>query len=261
MRKRQIVPNVYIIILLAFLYIPIMILITQSFNSSDVNSVWGGFTFDWYRTLFSREDVAEAVMVSVRVTGLSTVISVVLATLGAIGFYRYDFKGKDLLNSWLYLPAVVPPLVLGIALFSMYNILHITLSEPTIIIAHITFCTPFAFTTIAGSLDGFDRSIEEAARDLGCTHMQVITKVIVPNILPGILSAALMCITISLDDVMTSYFVSGSGHNTLSMLIYSLVKRGVKPDINALSTILIIASVAIGFISQSLGNRSAKNKG
>lgn len=183
-------------------------------------------------------------------------MSVSLATLGAIGFYKYDFKGKSLLDSMLYLPAVVPPLVLGIALFSLYNILHIQLGEPTIIIAHITFCTPFAFSTIKGTLDGFDHSIEEAARDLGCGQMQAILKVIVPNIMPGVLSAALMCVTISMDDVLTSYFVSGSGHNTLSMLIYSLVKKGVKPDINALSTIMIVLSVLLGLISQIAGSRS-----
>lgn len=259
MRKRQIVPNVYIFLMLAFLYIPIMIMIALSFNKSEISSIWGGFTLDWYRVLFHRDDVAAAVWTTVRVTGISTVVSIVLATLGAIGFYRFDFRGKALLDSWLYLPAVVPPLVLGIALFSMYNILHVTLGEPTIIIAHITFCTPFAFSTISSTLDGFDHSIEEAAQDLGCTQFQAITKVIVPNIMPGILSAMLMCITISMDDVLTSYFVCGSGHNTLSMLIYSLVKKGVKPDINALSTILIIISITIGFISQIAGRRSGRD--
>ena len=246
-KKRQLVPNSYIIIMLAFLYIPIMVMIALSFNQSAISSVWGGFSLDWYKTLFQRQDVIKAVWTTVRVTGISTLVSVSLATLGAIGFYKYDFKGKSLLDSMLYLPAVVPPLVLGIALFSLYNILHI---------AHITFCTPFAFSTIKGTLDGFDHSIEEAARDLGCGQMQAILKVIVPNIMPGVLSAALMCVTISMDDVLTSYFVSGSGHNTLSMLIYSLVKKGVKPDINALSTIMIVLSVLLGLISQIAGSRS-----
>jgi len=256
MKKRQLVPNAYIVVLLALLYIPLVIMITQSFNKSSISSVWGGFTFGWYQTLFGRNDVKQALFTTLRVTGISTIVSVILATLGAIGFYRYDFKGKNFLDSWLYLPAVVPPLVLGIALFAMYNILHIQLGEPTIILAHITFCTPFAFTTIKSNLDGFDRSIEEAARDLGCTQMQAITKVIVPNIMPGILSATLLSISISMDDVLTSFFVSGSGHNTLSMLIYSLVKQGVKPDINALSTILIIVSIAIGLLSQVFSGRN-----
>ena len=162
-KKRQLVPNSYIIIMLAFLYIPIMVMIALSFNQSAISSVWGGFSLDWYKTLFQRQDVIKAVWTTVRVTGISTLVSVSLATLGAIGFYKYDFKGKSLLDSMLYLPAVVPPLVLGIALFSLYNILHIQLGEPTIIIAHITFCTPFAFSTIKGTLDGFDHSIEEAA--------------------------------------------------------------------------------------------------
>lgn len=231
-------------------------LVTISLLVNYISSVWGGFSLDWYKTLFQRQDVIKAVWTTVRVTGISTLVSVSLATLGAIGFYKYDFKGKSLLDSMLYLPAVVPPLVLGIALFSLYNILHIQLGEPTIIIAHITFCTPFAFSTIKGTLDGFDHSIEEAARDLGCGQMQAILKVIVPNIMPGVLSAALMCVTISMDDVLTSYFVSGSGHNTLSMLIYSLVKKGVKPDINALSTIMIVLSVLLGLISQIAGSRS-----
>ncbi len=254
-KKRQIIPNTYIITILGVLYIPILIMIALSFNESSISSVWKGFTLDWYKVLFNRADVVAALWTTLRVTGASTVISVVLATLGAVGFYKFDFKGKSLLDSILYLPAVVPPLVLGIALFSFYNIANIKLGEITIIIAHITFCTPFAFSTIKGTLDGFDHSIEEAARDLGCTQAQAIMKVIVPNIMPGILSAALMAITISLDDVLTSYFVSGSGNNTLSMLIYSLVKRGIKPDINALSTIMVLVSVALGFLSQVVGRR------
>ena len=165
-KKRQLVPNSYIIIMLAFLYIPIMVMIALSFNQSAISSVWGGFSLDWYKTLFQRQDVIKAVWTTVRVTGISTLVSVSLATLGAIGFYKYDFKGKSLLDSMLYLPAVVPPLVLGIALFSLYNILHIQLGEPTIIIAHITFCTPFAFSTIKGTLDGFDHSIEDGSQRL-----------------------------------------------------------------------------------------------
>lgn len=254
-KKRQIVPNTYIVVMLGFLYIPIMVMIALSFNESAISSVWGGFSLEWYKTLFQRADVAAAIQVTLRVTGISTVVSVVLATLGAVGFYKFEFKGKSLLDSILYLPAVVPPLVLGIALFSLYNILHIQLGEPTIILAHITFCTPFAFSTIKGTLDGFDHSIEEAALDLGCNQLQAILKVIVPVIMPGIISAALMCVTISMDDVLTSYFVSGSGNNTLSMLIYSLVKKGVKPDINALSTIMIVVSIALGLLSQIVGRR------
>lgn len=259
-KKRPIIPNVYIVVLLGFLYIPIMIMIALSFNASSVSSVWGGFTFDWYKVLFNRADVAAALYTTLRVTGISTVVSIVLATVGAVGFYKFDFPGKSILDSVLYMPAIVPPLVLGIALFSFYNIAHITLGEPTIILAHITFCTPFAFSTIKGTLDGFDPSLEEAALDLGCTQLQAITKVIVPNIMPGILSATLIVITFSLDDVLTSFFVSGSGNNTLSMLIYSMVKRGVKPDINALSTIMIVITVLLGVLSQILGSKGKNNK-
>lgn len=257
-KKKEIFPNLYIAILLAIFYIPVLVLITLSFNVSEISSVWGGFTLDWYKVLFERKDVKEALFTTIRVTGVATVVSIILATLGAIGFYKFDFKGKTLINSILYLPSLVPPLVLGIALFGLYNVLGIKLSEGTITIAHITFCTPLAFSTISSTLDGFDRSIEEAARDLGCSQFQAITKVIIAVIMPGILSATLLCVTISLDDVLTSYFVAGTGKQTLSMLIYSLIKNGVKPDINALSTIMIVISIALGILSQLLGRKRGR---
>lgn len=258
--KKGIFASVYIVGLLAFLYIPILIMIAYSFNSSEISSIWGGFSTEWYKVLFSRHDVRNALLNTLEVSVPATVISIVLATVGVIGFYKYDFKGKKIIDSILYLPAVVPPLLLGIALLSLYNILGIKLGTMTIIIAHITFCTPFAFTTIKGAMDGFDRSLEEAARDLGCGEFETILKVIVPNIMPGIVSAALITFTISLDDVLTSFFVAGAGKNTLSMFIYSCLKKGVKPDINALSTILIVVSVALGVASQLIGRKEERDQ-
>jgi spermidine/putrescine transport system permease protein len=261
-RRRMILPNIYIFLILAILYIPVLILMAYSFNSNAYGAAWGGFTFDWYNTLFQRADVQKAVVTTLIVTSCSTVISIVIATLCAIGFYRYDFKGKNFLNSFLYLPAIVPPIVLGVALYMFYNFANVTMGIGTIMLAHVTFCAPYAFTTIKSTLDGFDRSIEEAALDLGCSQMQVIWKVLVPVIMPGIISSALICITLSIDDVMTSYFVCGSsGQKTLSMLIYSLIKGGVKPDINALSTILVLFSVTIGVLTQFTGKRRKGRSG
>lgn len=253
--KKGVFSSVYVVGLLAFLYLPILIMVVYSFNASKISSIWGGFSTEWYGVLFSRQDVKNALINTLEVSVPATAISIVLATVGVIGFYKYDFKGKKIIDAILYLPAVVPPLLLGIALLALYNILGIQLGTVTIIIAHITFCTPFAFTTIKGTMDGFDRSLEEAARDLGCSQMGTILKVIVPNIMPGIISAALITFTISLDDVLTSFFVAGAGKNTLSMFIYSSLKKGVKPDINALSTILILVSIFLGLLSQVVGRK------
>jgi ABC-type spermidine/putrescine transport system permease subunit II len=147
-RRRMILPNIYIFLILAILYIPVLILMAYSFNSNAYGAAWGGFTFDWYNTLFQRADVQKAVVTTLIVTSCSTVISIVIATLCAIGFYRYDFKGKNFLNSFLYLPAIVPPIVLGVALYMFYNFANVTMGIGTIMLAHVTFCAPYAFTTI-----------------------------------------------------------------------------------------------------------------
>ena len=196
---------------------------------------------------------------SIIVSGCSTVISVLIGAFAAVGFHKFDFKGKDALDSFFYIPTIVPAMLLGVSLLALYDICHIPLSKVTIIIAHVTFCAPVTFNTIRVALNGFDKSIEEAAMDLGCSQFQTITKVILPNVVPSMISGGLLAFTFSLEDVLTTFFVAGPKDETLSMYIFGQMKAGMKPTLNALSTLLIIVTVSLGVFMQVLENKADHN--
>ena len=185
MRKTSLLSVVYVLLFLLLLYTPIAIMIGYSFNNSELDVGWSGFTFRWYEELFASADAKRAVINSIIVSGCSTVISVLIGAFAAVGFHKFDFKGKDALDSFFYIPTIVPAMLLGVSLLALYDICHIPLSKVTIIIAHVTFCAPVTFNTIRVALNGFDKSIEEAAMDLGCSQFQTITKVILPNVVPS----------------------------------------------------------------------------
>lgn len=246
---------IYIMFFLALLYAPILMMIAYSFNNSKLDMGWSGFTMRWYQELLSAQDVKRAVINSVIVSGSSTILSILLGAFSAIGFHKFSFRGKDLLDSFFYIPTIVPAMLLGVSLLSLFDILHIALSKLTIIIAHVTFCMPVCFNTIRVALSGFDRSIEEAAQDLGCTQMQIITKVLLPNLAPAMLSGGLLAFTFSFEDVLTTFFVAGPKDTTISMYIFGQMKTGMTPALNALSTLLIAATVTLGVLMQILENR------
>ena len=256
MKKSRPVAFVYTMLFLLLLYTPIVIMVAYSFNNSELDVGWAGFTSKWYEELFQASDIRAAAINSLIVSGCSTVISVLLGAFAAIGFHQYKFKGKDFLDSFFYIPTIVPAMLLGVALLMLFEICHIPLSKLTIIIAHVTFCAPVTFNTIRVALNGFDRSIEEAARDLGCTQFQTITKVILPNLTPAMLSGGLLAFTFSFEDVLTTFFVAGPKDETLSMYIFGQMKVGMKPTLNALSTVLIIVMVSLGILMQMLENKA-----
>ena len=220
MRKTSLLSVVYVLLFLLLLYTPIAIMIGYSFNNSELDVGWSGFTFRWYGELFASADAKRAVINSIIVSGCSTVISVLIGAFAAVGFHKFDFKGKDALDSFFYIPTIVPAMLLGVSLLALYDICHIPLSKVTIIIAHVTFCAPVTFNTIRVALNGFDKSIEEAAMDLGCSQFQTITKVILPNVVPSMISGGLLAFTFSLEDVLTTFFVAGPKDETLSMYIF-----------------------------------------
>jgi spermidine/putrescine transport system permease protein len=258
MKKKLSLPAVlYIMLFLLLLYAPIVMMIAYSFNNSELDIGWSGFTLKWYQKLFAAKDARRAVVNSLIVSGCSTAISILLGAFAAIGFHKYEFKGKDLLDSFFYIPTIVPAMLLGVSLLSLYDICHISLSKVTIIIAHVTFCMPVCFNNIRVALNGFDRSIEEAAQDLGCNELQVITKVLLPNLVPAMISGGLLAFTFSLEDVLTTFFVAGPKDTTLSMYIFGQMKAGMTPTINALSTLLIVVTVTLGVIMQIMQNKSA----
>lgn len=256
-RRLEPVSIFYILLFLVLLYAPIVMMVAYAFNNSELDMGWSGFTLKWFEKLFEAEDAKRAVINSIIVSCSSTAVSIVIGAFAAIGFHKFDFKGKELMDSFFYIPTIVPAMLLGVSLLSLFDIMHIPLSKLTIIIAHVTFCMPVCFNNIRVALNGFDKSIEEAAQDLGCNEFQVIVKVLIPNLVPAMMSGGLLAFTFSLEDVLTTFFVAGPKDTTLSMYIFGQMKSGMTPKVNALSTLLIMVTVTLGVIMQVLQNKSA----
>jgi len=249
----------YSFLIYLFLYAPIIILIIYSFNDSKVNAVWMGFTTKWYYKLSSDGDILTAFKNSLLVASLSTLISTIIGTLAAVGMYKYKFKGKTVLDGLLYVPIIIPEIVMGISLLVFFSQTKITLGIITLILAHVTFSISYVVVVVRAKLSGFDRNLEDAAMDLYANEFQTFSKITLPIILPGIAAGALMAITLSLDDVIISFFVSGPSYETLPLKIYSMVRVGVTPEINALSTVMIVITLSIAIISELLQLKLNKN--
>lgn len=245
----------YASLIYLFLYMPIAILILYSFNQSKLNAVWTGFTFDWYLKLMQNTEVLEAMKTSLVVALISTIAATMIGTLAAVGMYRYQFRGKTALDAMLYLPIVIPEIVMGISLLALFSQFEIPLGYLTLIAAHITFSIPFVVVVVRARMAGFDRSIEEAAMDLGATPWGTFIKVTVPIIAPGILASALLAFTLSIDDVIISFFVAGPSSSTLPLKIFSMVKFGVSPEINALSTLMLVVTLFLVIIAERIRMR------
>jgi len=244
-----------------YLYLPIVVLIVFSFNTDRLNLFWEGFTWRWYATLFTDARVGLATRNTLFVALTSTIISTVLGTLAALALQRYTFRLKGISEPILYIPIVIPEIVMGIGLLSLYATLKMTLGLLTITLSHIAFSIPFVALVVRARLHGFDRSIEEAAMDLGANEVTTFWRVTLPVILPGVLSGAMLAFTLSLDDFIITFFTAGPGSSTLPLLVYGMVKTHITPEINALSTIWV-ASVLILLLGsqalQSLQSRPAR---
>ena len=236
---KKIGENLYLVLIFVFLFLPILVLILFSFNTSSLNIIFEGFTLHWYYDLFQNSTLLESLFNTLIVAGVSTVVSTVIGTIYAYGLYKYSFKGKNIVNELLYIPVVIPEIVLGISLLSVYTLLQLELGLFTLILAHICFCIPFVIISVRSVLEGIDSHISEAASDLGASRFQIFTKIIIPMLMPGILSGAQLALTLSLDDVVISYFTAGPGANTLPLQVYSMIKTGITPDVNALITIML----------------------
>ena len=224
MKKRDFLKNIYIFLVFLFLFLPILVIILFSFNTSSLNIVFEGFTLDWYKELFTNDSLLGALK----------------STLFVAFLNRYNFPLKKLVMKCLYVPIVIPEIVLGIALLSTYSFFRLNLGLWTIILSHIAFSIPFVVVSVKSSLDMLDNNLYDAASDLGASNLKTMFYVILPSIKSGISSGALLALTLSFDDVVISYFTSGPGSNTLPLYLYSIIKSGVKPDVNALATLMII---------------------
>lgn len=253
-RKRALgrtVSNVYAILVYAFIYAPIAVMVVFSFNNQKTNYYWNGFTLKWYEKLFTDSSVVEYLWNSLYIAVAATVISVIIGTVGAVGLIRFEFKLKKLVNNSLYIPIVIPEVVLGLALLMLFEIIHLPLGFMAIILAHVTFCVPFVIIIMRGRLAGMDLSVEEASMDLGANRLVTFFRVTLPMLVPGILSGAFMSFTLSIDDVIISNFVSGPYSTTLPVKILSLVKTGLSPEVNALTSIMI-AVILLGILLNSV---------
>ena len=247
--------NLYIFLVLLFLFLPIFILVTFSFNESKLNVIFTGFTFDWYGKLFENPDLLDAFKNTLLIAVASTAISTVLGTIGAFGLYKFQFRGRSFIDKLLYIPIVIPEIVLGIALLSIFTLAKIELSLWTVLLAHISFSVPFVITSVRSTLNAMPKNIEEAAEDLGANRWQSFWYVTLPILKPGIVSGALLAFTLSLDDVVISYFAAGPGTNTLPLYIYANIKTGISPDVNALTTLMLIFTITVLILSAHLESK------
>ena len=243
--KNNFLKNLFVILVFIFLFLPIAVLIAYSFNSSQMNIIFENFTFKWYKELLSNRDLVESFLNTLLVAVISTGVSSFIGTISAYGLYKYNFPFKNFVNGLIYIPIVIPEIVLGISLLSVYTLMKLELSLFTIILSHIAFSIPYVIVSVRTTLTKETITYEEAARDLGASNYRVFKDIVLPVITPGIISGATLAFTLSLDDVVISYFTAGPGSNTLPLYIYSMIKTGITPDVNALTTIMLIVTSAI----------------
>ncbi len=237
--------KIFTIAVFLFLYLPIIVLVVFSFNDTDLNIVFEGFTLKWYKTLFENTTLIEAFKNTLIVAFTSTILSTILGTISAIGLYKYNFKSKPIIDKLIYVPIVIPEIVLGISLLSVYNLMQMKLGMLSLIIAHITFSTPYVLVSVRSTLNNMNPYLEQASYDLGANIWQTFYHIILPGIMPGILSGAMLAFTLSMDDVVISYFTTGPESNTLPLFIYSIIKSGITPSVNALLSIMLLFTFLI----------------
>ena len=254
----QVFKNIYIYLVFLFLYLPILYVIIFSFNTSKLNITFESFTFQWYGTFFKNRPLMESLTNTLIIGVISTVIATIIGTIGAIGLSKYKFRGKKIIDKLLYIPIVIPEVVLGIALLSIYSALSIPLGLLSLTLSHITFSIPFVVITVRARLAGFDKFLEEAAMDLGANRIVTFWRVTLPLIMPGVLSGAILAFSLSIDDVVISFFTSGPGSTTLPLKIFSMVKTGVTPEVNALSTVIMLITIIIIIINTSFQVKKLK---
>lgn len=242
-----------------FLHAPILVLCAFSFNDSKFSVDWTGFTFHWYARLLERGDILNGLKISLIVGLVSTAVSAVLGTLLALGLARHKVRGRRLLEGLLYLPVVTPEIVVGISLLILFAWLGWGLGVTTITLAHIAFNVSFVAVVVRARLEGLDRSIEEAAMILGADEITTFWRVTIPQILPGIVSGALLAFTMSFDDYVITTFVSGSGSSTLPIVVYTMVRKNIEPSVNAISALIILVTSVLIYAADRLGSGTARH--
>lgn len=240
----------YAALIYLFFYFPILVLIIFSFNDSTFSQVWHGFTLAWYKELFSDNELLDVTINSLSIAFLSATIATIIGTITSVTLYRYRFLGRNLLHGLIFILIVSPDIVMGISLLILFSLFQANLGFLTLLLSHITFCIPFVAVTVFSRLTTIDKNIFEAAKDLGANDFLIFSRITIPLLIPAILAGWLLSFTLSMDDVIISFFVTGPQFQILPLKIYSLVRLGVKPEINALCSIIFGLTLLLVIISQ-----------
>ncbi len=242
----------YFTVVFAFLYFPIGVLIVNAVNLNRYGLRWDGFTFKWFGVMVKNAALMEAATNSLIIAVSSATLATLIGTIGAIALYLYKFRGKLVLKSTLITVMMVPDIILAIALLVLFMLFGIPLGFWSLLFAHTTFCLPFAMVTVFSRLQGFDPFLLDAAKDLGASESQMLYRIVLPLLTPALIASWLLCFTLSLDDVIVSSFVTGPSFDVLPLKIFSMVKVGVKPEVNAIATLMVLISVILIVASQYL---------
>ncbi len=259
MKKRKIHFSViYQAILLILMYVPIVVVIVYSFNASKHTTIWAGWTLDWYRKLAKNRSLLEALKNSIVLACLSSGAAGIIGTLGAVGMARIGGKSKGVIEYISMVPIMIPEIILGMVFMAFFAMLSLPFGMLTLVLGHTTFCVPYVFMMVKSSLVGIDKSLGEAAKDLGATEIRAFFTITLPLITPAVISGMLLAFAMSLDDVVISIFVTGAKTNTLPIRIYTQLKSGVTPEINALCTLMLAATFVLVVLSHGLGSVQRK---
>lgn len=253
-------PYIYVAVITILTYVPILLTVVYSFNESKLSTVWSGFSLKWYEELFRDREIREALVNSLVLAGLSCFLAVLIATTAALGMQRKKSRLNDVVASVSMLPIMIPEIILGMVFLSVFSFMGLPFGMLTLVIAHTTFCVPYIYSMVKARLVGMDKALEEAALDLGASPVRVFFDITLPLIMPAILSGCMLAFAMSFDDVVISIFVTGPTVNTLPIKIYTKIKTGVTPEINALASMMLLITVILLLLSALVGKRNTLHK-
>ncbi len=259
-RKRHPLSIIYSVCIFLFLYAPIVVLIIFSFNASKSRGHWGGFSLRWYQSLFENSTLMDALKTTLSVALVSSAIAVVIGTAAALGLYYSKKRVRSLLMNVTSLPMLNADIVTGISLLLLFTFVGLRLGYVSLLLSHITFNIPYVILSVMPKLNQLDKNTFEAALDLGATPLQAFFKVMLPEISPGIVTGFILAFTMSIDDFVISFFTTGADVSTLSVAIYSMTRRGIKPEINALSTLMFVAVLTLLLIVNIRSGRDGQKR-
>ena len=250
MKKVSKAAVIFLVVITVLNYLPIILTVVYSFNKSKLSSVWEGFSLDWYKMLLGDGDIKKALLNSIILAFLACVLALIIGVSAALAMRGKKLFFDDFISNFASLPIMIPEIILGMVFMAIFSYMNLPFGFVTMTIAHASFCVPYVFLILRARLMGMDLSLEEAARDLGASEFETFRDVTLPYILPGIASGLLLSFAMSFDDVVISIFTTGPSVNTLAIKIYTKMKTGITPEINALATVILVITVLIIFISE-----------